>query len=116
MRGHQKLIEMRMNRKRPGIVFVNDYDCYVDWHTNVGDAVTISTAGDVVQALDLRFLVGLKVSVSSPSEIRAKALFEKCKAAGADTVAACHIQEANQPWQQSGWVNVYRKQAEVAHG
>ena len=116
MRGHQKLIEMRMNRKRPGIVFVNDYECDVDWHTNTGDAVTVCTAGDVVQTLDLRFLVGLTVSVSSTSEIRAKALFEKCKAAGAETVAACHIQEDRHHWQQNGWANVYRKQAEVVHG
>ncbi len=114
MRGHLKLIEMRMQRTRPGIVFVNDYTCDTNWHTH-GDAVTISTAGDVIQTLDLRFLVGLTVSVSSPSEIRAKALFEKCKAAGAEVVAACHVQDAPY-WKQNGWSAVYRKAQEVVCG
>lgn len=116
MRGHQKLIELRMERKRPAIVFLNDYPCQTDWHSNPGDAVTISTAGDVVQTLDLRFLVGLTVSISSLSEIRAKALFEKCKASGAAVVAACHLLADQHPWKQSGWTSVYRKEQEVAHG
>ncbi len=108
MRGHLKLIEMRMQRTRPGIVFVNDYACDTNWH-NSGDAVTISTAGDVVQTLDLRFLVGLTVSVSSESEIRAKALFEKCKASGAEVVAAAHVLPQQSQFTQTGWSAVHRQ-------
>lgn len=115
MRGHHKLIEMRRERKRPGIVFLNDYPCETNWHTNKGDAVTICTDGDVIQTLDMRFLVGLKVSIGSPSEIRAKALFEKCKASGASVIAACHIKDAPY-WEQNGWTEIYRKAVEAVNG
>jgi len=116
MRGDQKLIEMRLRRQRPGIVFLNDYPCDTDWFKNPSDAVTICTAGDAIAPLELRCLVGLTVSVSSPSEARAKALFEKCKASGAAVVAACHTQDDAPAWSQSGWTQVYRKTSEVAHG
>ena len=109
MRGHEKLIEMRKQRLKPEIVFINDYKCFTDWHKYAEDAVTICVAGDVVQLLDLRYLVGLTVTISSPSEVRAKALFDKCKAAGALVVAACHIQDGVPPHKQSGWFEVWRK-------
>lgn len=110
MRGHQELIQMRMNRKAPRMVFVNDWDCRTDWFENPGDAVTICTAGDDLESLDMRFLVGLRVSVSSASEKRAKRLFDLCKAY-AHTVAACHL-DSGRPWEQKGWVEVWSKQAE----
>jgi hypothetical protein len=116
MKGHTELIRLRTLRKAPRIVFINDYPCDTSWHENPGDAVTISTDGDVVQFLDLRLLVGLTVSISSPSEVRAKALFAGCKAAGAKVVAACHIQPDVQPWEQKGWTQVWRKTQEVVHG
>ena len=114
MRGHERLIEYRLKGKAPRFVFVNDYPCKTDWHENPGDAVTICTEGDVVQLLDLRFLVGLRVSVSSPSEVRAQALFDRCKAAGAAMVAACHVQDGVGRWRQSGWTEVWAKQPQGA--
>lgn len=115
MNGHNALIALRQQRMAPKIVFINDYPCETDWHV-LGDAVTICTHGDVIQLLDLRFLVGLTVSISSPSEIRAKALFAAAKAAGARTVGACHIQGEKRLWEQSGWSQVWHKHAEVVHG
>ena len=108
MKGHQPIIEMRMARKAPRIVFVNDYPCATDWFDNEGDAVTISTAGDDLSLVDLRFLVGLTVTISSPNEQRAKHLFDLCKQY-AKTVAACHIQEDLPGWKQTGWTGVWRK-------
>lgn len=115
MKGHEPIIAMRHAGKRPGFVFINDYPCDTDWQQH-GDNATVSVAGDVVQLLDLRFLVGLKVSISSESETRAMALFDQCKAAGAECVGAAHIDPRRKPWDQHGWSSVWHKTAEVVHG
>ena len=112
MRGHEKLIDMRRARKTPRFVFVNDYPCQTDWF-ETGDHVTLCTAGDSITLLDLRCLIGLTVSVSSPIEARAKALAERCKASGAATVAACHVQVDRSPFDQAGWSEVWHRK-EVA--
>ena len=117
MRGHERLIDMRRAGKAPRMVFINDYKCATDWFEIPGDAVTICTDGDAIELLDLRFLVGLTVSVGSTNEKRAKALFDRCKRASASVVAACHVQEKAHPTMQSGWTQVWRKEtAVVNHG
>ena len=108
MRGHYQLLALRRAGKAPRIVFVDDYPCDTDWHTT-GDQVTLCTAGDSVPLLDLRCLVGLRVSISSPSESRAKALFEHCKAAGAIAVAACHVQDGRPAFEQTGWADIWHR-------
>lgn len=114
MRGHEQLIAARKAGKKPRFVFVNDWDCPTTWFED-GDAyVTICTAGDDVALIDVRFLVGLRVSVSSESEARARALFDRCKAAGASVVAACHVQPGRAPWQQNGWAKVWHAESETA--
>lgn len=113
MRGHERLIELRRAKKSPRFVFVNDYPCSTDWF-ETGDHTTICTAGDSVELLDLRCLVGLTVSVSSPVESRAKALLNACKRAGAAVVAACHVQADRHQFDQSGWTAVWRRNEEVA--
>jgi hypothetical protein len=105
MRGHEKIIEMRRNRFAPKIVFVNDWPCKTDWFEHQ-DHATVCTHGDSIEALDLRFLVGLTVSISSHVEVRAKALAKACREACAATVAACHIQPG--VLHGSGWVEVWR--------
>jgi hypothetical protein len=115
MRGHEAIIAMRKAGKRPSFVFINDWACDTDWDKH-GDHATVSTAGDVVQLLDMRFLVGLKVSISSTSEVRAMALFDQCKAAGAACVGAVHVDPSRKPWEQRGWSSVWHKEVEVAHG
>lgn len=124
MRGHEAIIAMRNAGKRPSIVFINDYPdvCASDWH-NPGekfgkvwapDHATVSTADDVIQMLDMRFLVGLRVSISSESEIRAKALFEKAKACGAVTVAAGHSLKSSSGRVSTGWCEIFHKQEVVS--
>jgi hypothetical protein len=123
MRGHEPIIAMRKAGTTPKTVFINDYPCHtsLDWHDPgqaygegwPADDATVSTAGDAISSLDLRFLVGLTVSISSHSEGRAKALFEACKQAGAKTVAACHVQPTH-PHLQAGWAEVFQK-PEINH-
>ena len=112
MRGHEKLIDMRRAGKTPRHVFVNDYPCSTDWF-ETGDHVTLCADGDAISLLDLRCLFGLNVSISSPDEARAKALAERCKASGAATVAACHVQPEKSPFDQSGWAEVWRRKEAV---
>jgi hypothetical protein len=109
MKGQEQIIAMRKAGKRPSFVFINDWECDTDWEQH-GDHATVSTFGDVVQLLDLRFLVGLKVSISSKSEIRAKALFDHCKAAGASCVGSCHVLDGVPAWKQSGWSDVWHRE------
>ena len=124
MRGHEPIIAMRKAGTAPKIVFINDFHCQTarDWH-NPGekygevwpaDHATVSTAGDALSSLDLRFLVGLKVSISSLTEGRAKALFEKAKASGAKTVAACHSITGIHTGCKSGWTEIHHA-SEVAN-
>ena len=113
MRGQERIIAARMEGKKPTIVFLNDYPCKTNWF-ETGDHATISTDCDSLSSMDFRFLVGLSVSISAMTEMRAKALFERVKAAGAGVVAACHIQEHLHPLSADGWSSVYRK--EVANG
>jgi hypothetical protein len=115
MKGHERLIDMRRAGKAPRFVFINDYPCKTDWFENPGDAVTVCTHGDSVELIDLRFLVGLKVSISGEDEARVKKLYERCKASGVGMVAACHIQPGVKRWDQAGWAEVW-KRPEVAHG
>ena len=87
MRGHEAIIAMRQTGKRPAIVFLNDYPCKTDWADH-GDHATVEVFQDQPEWLDLRFLVGMRVSVSASSETRGKRFMEACKRAGAATVAA----------------------------
>lgn len=109
MRGHLNIIAARMQRKAPAIVFVNDYPCRTDWFESTEHA-TVCTHADSISSLDLRFLVGLRVSVSATTEARAKALFERVKAAGAAVVAAVHVQPGLSHSDQRGWCNVFTKE------
>lgn len=108
MRGHDQIIALRKQRLAPEIVFVNDFPCQTDWY-ELGDFPTISTAGDKIEYLDLRFLINLTVSICSPTEERAKTLFEAVKAAGATTVAATHAKAVLWASQADGWAIIWRK-------
>lgn len=90
MRGHEKIIAMRLRGKAPEVVFLNDWPCETDW-AEWGEFPTVCVAGDSIPLLDLRFLIGLTVSISSDSEERAKALFEACKAVPVAVVVSLHI-------------------------
>lgn len=108
MRGHTEILRARMAKMAPSFVFVNDYPCKTDWFEG-NDHATVCTHGDALANADFRFLVGLKVSISAPTEERAKALFERVKAAGAAVVAACHVNPDKHPHLQNGWAEIFHK-------
>jgi hypothetical protein len=108
MRGHDHIIEQRMDGKKPAFVFVNDFPCKLDW-VDCGELPTICTHGDNLKNIDLRFLVGCNVSICSENEDRAKSLFALIKSIGATTVAATHIQRSQHASNQAGWASVYTK-------
>jgi hypothetical protein len=113
MHGHTDIIANRMQGRAPRFVFVNDYPCKTDWFER-GEQATVCTHGDSVNSLDLRFLVGLRVSVSATTESRAMALFERVKAAGAAAVAAVHVLPNCSPSAQRGWCQVFTKETQHA--
>ena len=108
MQGHEHIYTIRKQGQKPAMIFINDYPCKTDWH-DFDAHVTVSTAGDPIETLDLRFLVGCSVNISGTDEKRCKALFEASKAHGAHLVVACQVQENNLPWNQSGYLEVWRK-------
>lgn len=112
MHGHENIIRMRKTGVKPAFVFVNDWPCETGWF-DTGEHATVCTDGDDLASMDLRFLVGLRVSVSAHSEARAKAIFEACKAAGVEVVGAVHVDPKLKPWQQRGWVEVWKNEAET---
>jgi hypothetical protein len=112
MRGHEHIIAMRMSGTSPEWVFINDYPSPTDWHV-FGDHPTVCTHDDVISRLDLRFIVGLKVSISSTDEARAKALFDAAQQAGSHLVGACHVQPDKYPHAQDGWACVWEKSVQT---
>lgn len=118
MIGHYQIIKMRLEGKRPSIVFINDFPSPEarDWH-NPGaaygevwepDHATVQIdSGDFIPGLDLRFLTGLTVSATGRTESRAKALFDACKRAGAKTVGAVHAIGIGTYHVESGWSDIF---------
>lgn len=85
MTGDKHIINLRLSGKTPEWVFINDYPCQApsdDFHLN------LCVFGDHIESLDLRFLVNLKVSVSTTDESRCKALQNACKRHSVALVAA----------------------------
>lgn len=115
MRGHENIIRMRAQMGvKPAFVFINDFPCETDWFEDGGKHARVCVHGDDLNAVDLRFLIGLGVTAASYSEARAKALFDLCKQAGASVVAAVHLQYGVHEFKQSGWAQAWKKEA--AHG
>lgn len=112
MRGHENIISQRLNGYAPSIVFLNDYPCKTDWF-DYREHATVCTAKDALSSLDLRFLVGLRVSITAVTLDRAQALFERVKLAGAAVVAACHVQPGVLAHQQDGWTEIFYREGAV---
>ena len=109
MNGQEHVIAMRRSGKRPSVVFLNDFACQTDWQT-FGDYPTVDVHGEQPEWLDLRFLVGLTVSISTTSEKRGRRFMDACKKAGAAVVGAgCN--EFKDGRFQAVWSDVWRKEA-----
>ena len=118
MRGHEPIIAMRLRGTTPKIVFINDFPCQTshDWHDpgkKYGqvwppDHATVSTAGDDICGIDLRFVVGMEVIICSTNEDRAKALFNRAISFGAKYVSAQCVDPKN-PHLNTSWTGPFPK-------
>jgi hypothetical protein len=89
MQGHDQVIAMRLQGFRPEHVFIFDTPGKVkpsEWKTDY-QLIDVHTNGDPVESLDLRFLVGMAVTVLGSEQKRCKALAGACVKAGAALVA-----------------------------
>ena len=90
MRGHDRIIAMRQSGYRPATVFVCDFPAVVSdpkWREDYHH-MTVCTHGDALGSLDLRFVVGLPVTVLGDELGRVRQIAADCKKAGADRVVA----------------------------
>ena len=108
MKGHEGIIKLRLAGKAPELVLLDDLSHpspFTDWE-GYDSMPVVCVHKDPIEGLDLRFLVGCKVSVTSHSEDRAKRLFNACKRAGAKTVASAHSFIDGEV-SKTGWVEVW---------
>jgi len=114
MRGHEPILAMRKAGKRPVVVFLNDYPCpgELEWN-EYGEHATVEVCGDQPELLDLRFLVGMRVSISAETVDRAERLMQACKDAGAELVGAGVVEVVNGR-HEGVWSAVWRRQEREA--
>ena len=109
MRGHDSIIALRQTGKIPSTVFLNDYACATD-RFETGDHFTVEILpSEQPEWLDLRFLVGLRVSVSGSTENRARRLLEACKLAGAAVIAVGAPADNSDPFCNKSYSEVWRR-------
>ena len=105
MKGHEAIIQSRIKGQAPELVYLDDYETSLtDWR-QLEITPVVSLNNELPEALDLRFLVGLNVSITSRSEDRAKRLFNACKAAGAKWVGSSHTVMVGE-MAKTGWIGV----------
>lgn len=114
MRGHEPILAMRLRGQRPAFVCLDDHSTETDWHQWADAVPTVCVAGDVIDLLDLRFLVGMRVSIAGSTAARAKALLEAVKRAGAIAVGACALDWSTDRFDPEGFVEIWHKEA--VHG
>lgn len=105
MKGHEALLQMRLNGKAPEYVFINDFPCKTDWML-FDEEVTINVDGDALKTLDLRMLVDLKIIAISTNLERAKTLFAVCKKHHPQALYCSHI---NGIHHTDGWMGSYSR-------
>jgi len=108
MKGHEGNIKMRQQGLAPAMISLDDFNFpspLTNWETN-NDTPTVCVHRDAIEGLDLRFLVNMRVSITSHTEDRAKRLFNACKAAGAKWVGASHTVITGEV-AETGWVEIY---------
>ena len=125
MFGHLPIIEMRKGGFKPKSIFINDFpdSSAREWHDPgykysqewAKDHPKVSTHGEAIDGLDLRFVRGVSVHIVSESESRAKQLFAKAIDEGASIVGACHVFPGTRPNGLPGWYAIH-KASEVING
>ena len=109
MKGHEHIIALRLKRLLPEAIFIDDYS-FPSPNTNwmeYDEFPHVCVSGDAIETLDLRFLVGAQVHISTESESRGKALLKACKKHGAATVIACQIVQVAKEKFETKWMEHY---------
>lgn len=115
MRGHDTIIALRRRGIMPSIVFINDYPCDVDWFKFNDHAKVEILPTEAVDRLDMRFVIGMTVSISSENLERAQAISQACKSAGAAVVAAGCSQKIGPTGRyENVWAEVWRRPVQTA--
>lgn len=96
MRGHHELISLRKSGQRPRIVSIdlgpNVWTMWMDWHIETPHQAYVHISPDeLLSGLDVRFCVGMNVSVSGPDRRRLGVVMQACCDAGARRVFAAHV-------------------------
>jgi hypothetical protein len=108
MKGHEEIIKLRQQGLAPVLINLDDFGFpspLTEWN-EYGSQPSVCVHNEAIERLDLRFLIGMKVSVTSYSEDRAKRLFNACKEAGAKWVGASHT-EIRGEVAKTGWMDFY---------
>lgn len=101
MTGDKHIINLRLKGLTPEWVFINDYPCQAPTDDNNPN---VCVYGDSIESLDLRFLVNLRVSVSTDDESRCKALLNACKRYASEVAAGV----SQQGYEQNGFSEVWK--------
>jgi hypothetical protein len=107
MRGHEHIIELRKKGLLPESIFIEDYlTPFTDWF-EYNEYPHVCVDGDTIETLDLRFLLGTVVHISTESESRGKALLNACIRHGARTVIACQTKKTMPERNEVLWMEVF---------
>lgn len=90
MRGQEHIVSMRLSGYKPAGVYLWDMPVRIDGPQWAEDfrLMDVCTAGDNVEAMDLRFVVGIPVTVFGDDVKRVRGIAGACRAAGAERVVA----------------------------
>ncbi len=99
MQGHEPIIAMRLQGKKPALVYLDmlrDYSPMKAWADWPGVSPAIPTVwvqdSDTPSRLDLRFLVGLTAVITGTDGERIRQLTQAALDAGAARVVAAHVE------------------------
>lgn len=104
MRGHEMLIQLLLDGRKTPFIFINDYPCATEW-SEYDETPTVCVHGDLLPTLDIRFVSGATVSISSQNKDRAMELFDMAIESGAKTVVSGHT--VSKPHQVESWTGVW---------
>lgn len=105
MKGHQQLIDMRLRGRLPLSLYIGVDEVWPRWFTSDWTTETCHGSGvhahvlvepeDLIDRLDLRFVVGMTVQVSGDEDARVKAVGMRCLEEGASRVVTFVGEEVN---------------------
>jgi hypothetical protein len=108
MIGHQPLINMRMAGKAPQYIAIEDHKSINahEWH-QWDDSPVICVVKDDLHTLDLRFVIGLTVFLTSFDEHRAKSIHQKLIDCKARVITSSVLLPGEPYFMQTGWSQTY---------